>query len=362
MKRVNKYIIISLIILGACQSEKGEQAVEQIDPAAAKVENIVFEKISKHLITDVVECTGRIDVPPNQRAAVYAPIGAVVSNITVLPGDKVTKGKNLFTLRHQDLIKIQESYITAKNNFELLKINLQRKEKLAESNSVSEKDLRMAQHDYNVAKANYESLHSQLKLIGVSDKQLAKNGISSSVVFRAPIDGYISHIDVVSGSYVDIKTVIMTIINTDHKHVELEIYADKINNVRIGQQVGLHTAGSEIEYQAEIHLVGKEVNEDTRTVSVHAHLDDNSADNLIIGTYLYAGVMISSDSVYSLQNSAIVKIQGENFVLIKDGEDLKPVVVKLGKSFKEYIEIKNFEELLSEEIVSKNAYYLIETE
>lgn len=360
MKRVNKYIIISLIILGACQSEKGEQAVEQVDSGATKVENIVFKKISKHLITDVVECTGRIDVPPNQRAAIYAPVGAVVSNITVLPGDKVTKGKNLFTLRHQELIKIQESYIIAKNNFELLKINLQRKEKLAESNSVSERDLRLAEHDYNVAKANYESLRSQLKLIGISDKKLTKNGISNSVVFRAPIDGYIAHIDVVSGSYVDNNTVIMTIINTDHKHVELEIYADKVNNVRVGQQVGFHTAGSEKEYQAEIHLVGKEVSEATRTVSVHAHLDDYSADNLIIGTYLYAGVLISSDSVYSLQSSAIVKIQGENFVLIKDGEELKPIEVELGKSFKEYIEIKNFEELLNEEIVSKNAYYLIE--
>jgi len=362
MKRVNKYIVLSLILLGACNSDKGEQAVEEVVSREAKLENIVFEKISKHLITDVVECTGRIDVPPNQRAAIFAPIGGVVSNITVLPGDKVAKGKNLFTLRHQDIIKIQESYLTAKNNFELLKVNLERKEKLVASNSVSEKDLMQAQHDYNVAKANYESLRSQLKLIGISDKQLAKNGISSAVVFRAPINGYVAHVDVVSGSYVDINTVIMTIVNTEHKHVELEIYADKVNNVRVGQRVGFHTAGSDKEYQAEILLVGKEVNEETRTVSVHAHLLDHEADNLVVGTYLYAGVMISSDSVYSLQSSAIVKIQGKNFVLIKEGNKLKPVVVQLGKSFKEYIEVLNFEELLNEEIVVENAYYLMEEE
>lgn len=99
---------------------------------------------------------------------------------------------------------------------------------------------------------------------------------------------------------------------------------------------------------------------DTRTVSVHAHLVGEAADELVIGSYLYAGIMISSDSVYSLPGTAIVMIDGKNYVLVSSGTKLNPVEVTLGKSFKEFVEIKNFEELLGKEIVGDDAYYLIE--
>jgi hypothetical protein len=107
-------------------------------------------------------------------------------------------------------------------------------------------------------------------------------------------------------------------------------------------------------------LVGKEVNNDTRTVSIHAHLMGDSANELTIGSYLYAGIMISSEMVYSLPLTAIVKIEGKSFVLVNSSNQLNSVKVTIGKSFKEYVEIINFEDLLDKEIVAEDAYYLIE--
>ena len=360
MNNIIKLLITSTILISACSSDNQEVAEAMMTEKSIDNENIVFTKVGKKLITDVVECTGKIDVPPNQRAAIYAPIGAMVKGIQVLPGDEVRKGQVLFTLVHQDLVKIQQEYLQARSDYQLLQVNLERKQKLFAAGSTSERELRIAQHDFNIGEANYESLQSQLIIIGISHKKLESQGITSEVKFRAPITGHISDVFAVSGSYVDVNSPILTIVDTDHKHVELEVYADKINLIRQGQEVGFRTPGSDIEYRAEILLVGKEVHEDTRTVSVHAHLVDESADDLVIGSYLYAGIMISSDSVYSLPGTAIVMIENKNYVLVSSGTELNRVEVTLGKSFKEFVEIKNFAELLGKEIVGKDAYYLIE--
>jgi cobalt-zinc-cadmium efflux system membrane fusion protein len=360
MNNIVKLLILSAVLNSACSSNNQEVAEAiKTDPAIDN-ENIVFTKISKQLITDVVECTGKIDVPPDQRAAIHAPIGTMVKGIKVLPGDQVSKGQILFTMVHQDLVKIQQEYLQAKSTHQLLQVNLERKQKLFEAGSTSERELRTAQHDFNIGEANYESLKSQLLIIGISPKRLASKGITTEVNFLAPITGHISDVFAVSGSYVDVNSPILTIVDTDHKHVELEVYADKINLIRQGQDVEFRTPGSDIEYRAEILLVGREVHSDTRTVIVHAHLLDESANDLVIGSYLYAGIMISSDSVYSLPVTAIVMIENKNYVLVRSGTKLNPVEVTLGKSFKEFVEIKNFAELLDKEIVADDAYYLIE--
>lgn len=360
MKTIINLFILGTLILTACSSETKEIAEEAITDMSTDTAKIKFTKISKQHITDLVECTGKIDVPPNQRAAIYAPIGAVVKGITVLPGDKVKKGQVLFTMVHQDLVIIQQKYLQAKNDYELLQVNLERKKNLFETRSTSEKDLRTAQHAYNAGEANFESLKSQLIIIGISSRSLESKGISSEVKFKAPITGYVSEIFAVSGSFVNVNNPILTIINTEHKHVELEVYADKINSIRIGQEVGFHTSGSTIEHRAKIHLVGKEVHSDTRTVSVHAHLIGESANDLTIGSYLYAGIMISSAQVSSLPITAIVKIEDKSYVLVKSNNELQSVEVTLGKSFKEFVEIKNFKDLLDKEIVAEDAYYLID--
>jgi cobalt-zinc-cadmium efflux system membrane fusion protein len=360
MKNINYFLVLGAIFIVACTTDNTEVADNSKSGVKTSIENVVFTKISKQLITDVVECTGRIDVPPNQRASVYAPIGGMVNNIKILPGDLVKKGQLLFDLSHQDIVKIQQDYLQAKSNYLLYEVNLERKQKLYNAESISEREYRTAQHEFSIGEATLNSLRVQLSIIGISSTKLESKGISSSIHFRAPITGYISEVSAVSGSFVDINQPILTIVNTEHKHVELDVYADNIYLVKVGQHVGFHTAGSEIEHQAEIQLVGKEVHEDTRTVRVHAHLDGNSADNLVIGTYLYAGILINSDSVYSLPISSIVKIADVEYVLVKEGNSLSQIKVDTGKSFKNFVEIKNSDLLIGKDIVSEDAYYLME--
>ena len=94
-------------------------------------------------------------------------------------------------------------------------------------------------------------------------------------------------------------------------------------------------------------------------MSLHAHLDYEAAEILIIGSSLYAGIMVRSDSVYSLPVTAIVTIKEKDYILVKEGSELKSVEVILGNRFKDFVEIKNFDQLLNKDIVAEEAYYLL---
>lgn len=342
--------------MSACSTQPQDNAavasIQELD-----LNDLVFTRIEKKNITKVIECTGRIDVPPNQRAAIYAPIGGNIRNIRVLPGDKIVKGQVLFSLAHQDIIKIQQDYLIAKNELVLSDADYNRKKKLFEANSTSEKELLLAQRNYEVANANLQSLEAQIRFIGISLDKLNKGGIMDAIVITAPIGGYIAKLEAVAGAYVNPNNLILTIVNPTHKHVELDVYADKVNALSVGQQVGFHTAGSDEEFEAEIYLIGKEVDEETRTVSIHAHLLDEEANNLIVGSYLYAGVKVTADEVYSLPNEAIVKVEGENYILLKDDNQLVSFKVEVGDVFKGYTQILNYQELVKAEILAKDAFY-----
>ena len=358
---MNKFIISFLLAAGllACQPSH-----EQNSPRLANgtTSQPVFTRISKRLITDIVECTGRIDVPPNQRAALYTPIGAVVSDIRVLPGDLVQKGQKLFTLTHQNIVKVQEDYLIARSSYETEEVNLERKKVLYDNQSISQREYRTAQHRFNVARARYLSLREQLTLIGLSPAMVEAGKINSSLVFRAPINGFVAEIMAVSGSYIDVNSPILTLVNTDHKHVELQVYADQINRVKPGQEVRFHLAGNDTEYQAYVHLVGKEVQEDTRTITVHAHLHEENDPSLIVGSYLYAGILVNADSLYSLPEDAVVQLGDKQIVLLQENDNLVPYQVQTGKTFKGYVHILNYQELLNKNIVAKDAYYLYDAQ
>ena len=355
---MNRFLILSVVIFLALSCSKTPEQQTNIPEEKIDFDNIEFTTITRNLISGIVECTGIIDVPPNQRAAMYAPIGGIIKNIKVLPGDHVIKGQILYSLSHQDIVKVQEEYLIAYNQEKLQQVNLEKKKQLFASNNISQRELREVERDYEVARANLESLAAQLQIIGLSASNLLKNGVTPSVNVRAPIAGYVSKIDVVSGSYVSMNSRIMTIVDNEHMHLELEVYADRISEVHPGQRVGFRVTGDEQEHWGEVYLVGKEVDQETRTVAVHAEILDE--DPMVVGSYLYAGILTSSDSLWSVPLGAVVNANDRNYVVIRDGEELKSVEVETGNSFKNYIAIKNFADLQDKMIVANEAYYFFE--
>ena len=83
----------------------------------------------------------------------------------------------------------------------------------------------------------------------------------------------------------------------------------------------------------------------------------NENEPLVVGSYLYAGILISADSLLSLPETAIVNAGDSKFVLLRDENALKAIEVQIGKSYNGFVDIKNHSELVGKKILEKDAYY-----
>ena len=362
MKRA---ITAVIVILGLSTISCGPQKVENESTTPLWVDKDIqiaelqFGVLTKELMSEVVECTGEIDIPPSDRASVFAPIGGVLGDIKVLPGTRVKKGEILASLQHRDIIKLQQDYLISKSNFELAQLVYKRKKALYEKEVTSASDYQMVKSTYEVASSEVEGLRAQLKMIGISASNLRQNGITQKIYLRSPIDGYVATVSVNTGMYVGIDQEVLTVINPEHKHVELEVYAKDLAAIKPDQHVHFKATGGESIYEAEILLIGQMVNEESKTVSVHAHLTKEHPE-LVVGTRISASIYTQPDSVYSLPEEAIFNTGDGNWILVQDEDELSQTHVLLGRRLEGFVEILNYESLLNEAIVIKDAYYFYE--
>ena len=353
--------ILSILIFTSCGSQKAEEDVENRSTPGEDIEIAELEVgvLTKQLMSEVVECTGEIDIPPSDRASIFTPIGGVLGNINILPGTLVKKGEIVATLQHRDIVKLQQDYLINKSKYDLALLAFERKKELYDKEVSSASDFQSFKSTYEVAQSEVEGLKAQLNMIGISVANLDKNGISEKIYLRSPINGYVAEVHVNTGMYVGINREIMTIINPDHKHVELEVYAKDVALVEPGQHLHFRTTGSTKNYEAEILLIGQVVNEGSRTISVHAHLLDDHPE-LVVGTHISASIYTEADTVFSLPEEAIFNLGDGDLILIQEDEILSKRNVQLGRSLEGYVEILNYEELLNKSVVIKDAYYFHE--
>ena len=153
-------------------SSKFELTKDQIDLAKIKL-----GKAEINVIQNYIECVGMVDVPPQNRATISAPLGGVVSTVNFYPGDYVKKGEALCRLQNELYIQLQSDYLNALNQVDFLQNEFNRKQKLFEANAISEKDFLNQKVVFNQEKIKVNALEEKLKWAGFNLNQIQENGI-----------------------------------------------------------------------------------------------------------------------------------------------------------------------------------------
>lgn len=370
---IKKYLVLALIVILASCGDKQSKVEENtkknnpkesgisLNAEQAKLAGIELGTLEKRSMYDVVECVGVIDVPPTERASVSAPIEGIVRDVKVIPGTKVRKGEVIATLEHQNIIELQEKFLKSKSQFTFTKQELERKQGLFDSEAGAKKLVENAKNNFELAKAQFQSLKKQLELIGISEASIEKNGISSSIAIVSPINGFISTVQINLGMYVNANFTMFSILNDKHKHLELEVFSSDIDKVEQGQKIAFSILGSQKKFDAEVHLINKEVHKNTRTINIHGHIE-TEYPQLIVGTQVMANILTNKTDVFALSQSAVIRADNQHFVFVKKGDKYKKQLVKIGKQQGGYFEILNFRDFEGQKLVSKGAYYLASEE
>ncbi|MEH6534894.1 MAG: efflux RND transporter periplasmic adaptor subunit [Psychroserpens sp.] len=368
------YILLFTMVLVACQnSEKKADESFQTEEFSNKItitkaqfegEKMAFGSLEELDFYDIVKVNGIIDVPPHNKSSVTTFIGGYITKTPLLVGDKVKKGQLLVTLENTEFVELQQEYLEVAEQINYLKSEFNRQKTLFDEQITSEKNYLKAESAYKSNLAHYNGLRRKLLMININPTNVEQGRVSSTINLYASIDGYVAKVNVSNGSYVSASDVIMDIVDTDHIHLELSVFEKDIMKVKKDQKILFKTPeASEDIYEAEVHLVGTTIDEQTRRVKVHGHLD-NGEENFIIGMFVEADIIISGTKGMGLATEAIIEVDDEAYVLVleeKHGDEfyLEKVKLDLGKRTEVNVEVLNPQLLKNKQIIIKGTSLLL---
>ena len=269
---------------------KVEEANNQ--PADTRVE-VKTESTRLPTKSDGIEVRGYIEVPPENREIISTYYGGYVKSLQLLKGQEVKKGQFLFSLVNPAFLEIQQEYISAKESFQFLELDYKRQKELASENIASGKSFSKVGAEFRSAQSRYLALKEQLKLMNINIKQLENGEYKSYISIYAPMGGMISMVDINAGQYLDEKQRALEIINTDHLHIELEVFERDISKISKGQTITFSVPElSDKKYEASVYLINTMIDSKKRTTSIHAHIND-----LVDTRYFVPGMFVEANIV-----------------------------------------------------------------
>lgn len=350
------WLLISLV---SCQSENGGSPVITLpanhpDPVTEITQdqyvmgNMDTGRYELRSFEKLIRTTGVLDVPPEGRAQVSAYFDGYVKFLNLIPGQQVRRGQTLFTLENPDYIEVQQTYLEVKNSLNYLKREFERQAELVKDSFTSEKNYLKAESDYRVSQSTYQSLRKKLEMMRINPDELTDTSIQTTINIPAPISGYVTGVTASTGMFLAPGDIAVTLLNTDHIHIELSVYESDLPRISIGQKVRFKVQSDlSIWHEADVYLINRVINESNRTVMVHCHLEDESISrNLTPGMFVEAEIVTKQDSLPALPEEAILTMEDKSYVLVWKGKSdgnssFEQREVEIGPLYKGYYPVLN---------------------
>ncbi len=364
-------LALALLSLVACSTAPEEPAKEAPAPSAHTVSltpeqlrnaGVATAAIDRRSLGVLLPVQGVIEVPPQNLVSVSAPLGGYLRSTDLLPGMEVQQGQALAFLEDARFIQLQQDYLVTQGRVDLLRMDFERQKALNATKTTSDKVLQEAATALNTEQVTLRALAEQLRLIGIEPGRLTADNLSRSVALRSPIHGWVSSVKVNIGRYVQPTDVLFELVDPKDIHLALTVFEKDLPQVKVGQEVHARpTAHPADEYEAEVILVGRSLDNDRSTV-VHCHFTKAPRD-LVPGMAMSATLESRTDSVWCVPEEAVVRT-GEGQAVFTANEDGSYTLVPVSTGAKEYGFVELVEPaaaLRKDRIVVKGAYALLAT-
>ena len=283
---------------------------------------------------------GRVQADPEARVIVGAPADGIVNRVACRPGQDVSPGDLLFELD----ARVQNAAVAErKQALEFARSEFERQKQLLEIEGTTQKEYLQAQMNLNKVEQELTAAQVQLDYLSV----------------RAPMMGTITTLNVSAGETVQTAQVLATLIDPFRRTVSMQVPAQAMDEILIGQPVEVSTgtgwiAAGTIDFMATV------VNPANGTIEVRATLPSNSP--LRIGQFIRARILFETHSgCLAVPTEALVTDpDGGTYIAVIEGDISRrlPVVGKLREGA--YIEVEGDNLAEGMTIATEGAYGLPE--
>ena len=197
-----------------------------------------------------------------------------------------------------------------------------RKKSLLENKAVSEEI-------YEQALSRLEQLKAQISSV---DVQISKGQI------RAPFSGKVGLRNISEGAYITPSELITTLTEDGNVKVDFSIPQRYANNVKIGQEVMVYTAGDTTQHFFEIYATQPIINQETRMFGVRAV--SKGSTQLIPGSFVNLRYNLGEieNALMAPTQSIVPVLNGQNVWKLSNGK-AQQVSVELGVRTPDYIQL-----------------------
>ena len=291
MRKIGFYLLILLAMVMVISCGNDKKSDKEENAASEKVETEKGEEevdadadpapdLSKTV--NVVRVTGTLALDPQNKAEVSPIASGVVRRITTREGIRVRRGQVVAYIENTQIVELQRQYLTAVNELSAAKTELARQHTLMKQEAGVLKTLQQAESAYAIANAQVVGIGRQLSQLGVNPSSISAGKLTTLIPVTSPISGIVGKVKISMGSFVDISTSLMTVVNNVNLHCDLKVFEKDLPKVRIGQMVKLTlTNAPEVTFRAKVYDINSAFDNDSKSVTVHARIIDHPATKLL---------------------------------------------------------------------------------
>jgi cobalt-zinc-cadmium efflux system membrane fusion protein len=151
--------------------------------------------------------------------------------------------------------------------------------------------------------------------MNVNINQVMKGNFSETISIYAPISGKVSKLNISQGTFVEQNTMIMELLDTDHIHLELNVFEKDIMKIKVGDTLDFKVPELDNQtFKAYVKLIGAEIGQN-RSVRVHAHPVDEE-QSFAVGVFVEAEFKTDAQQHLSLPQTAFAQKE-DHWVILK---------------------------------------------
>ncbi|MFC1552541.1 efflux RND transporter periplasmic adaptor subunit, partial [Candidatus Latescibacterota bacterium] len=263
-------------------------------------------------------------------------VPGVVRTVNKKLGDTVKKGEVLAVLESRELAGIQSAFLVAKERIALARKTFGREEKLWKQKISSETEYLNAQQQLAELNIELEAAKQNLLSLGFDASYLSGLSFEDDISLTryditAPFDGVVIERHISIGEAVAGDSDAFRIADLSTVWVNLTIYQKDLSSVRAGQQVAITAREQGLSASGTISYLSPIIDTGTRTVTGRVELENHDM-TWRPGLFVMGAVETDEADVSVLiPRSAIVMMDNEHVVFLRDGVEFSSIPVTIGR-------------------------------
>ena len=314
LRNINKLLLITLVIATqSCSSPIEPVADAKFEVTDSLISRLLIDTVTQSGTGSQLNFSAKITANEERKAEIFPMVGGSVYSVPARLGDQVNKGQILATVNSAEMAGFDKEAISSSAELSNAQRNVKQAEELFKSGLSSARELKEAQNELLIKKAEDKRAQTTLRLNGGNS-----NGIYT---IKSPLAGFIIDKKVNAGMQLrpDNDNSLFTVADLSSVWAIINIYESDISSIREGSEVNTTILSyPDRIFKGKIDKIYNMIDQESKVMNARVIIP-NPGHLIKPGMMATVKVSASSDGALPMVNArGIIFDDNKNFALVLD--------------------------------------------